>query len=408
MEIGSRKLAAVMFTDMVGFTASMQGDESRARDRRRRYVDAMHRSHVIHGGTVVQWLGDGALSTFSSAVAAVRTAVDLQREMRRNDPIDVRVGIHIGDVMMEETGLLGDAVNLASRIESFAIPGAVMLSDAIHDQVKNQADLSFVDLGAYRLKNVGRPYRILAVEASGLVVPPSGLLEGKGDRAFLLPVTLPERTGRLFGRHEERKRVGGLLENHRLVTVTGPGGIGKTTLAVAVGRDAVPRFDAVVFLSLAAVDDPKAVLPAIADILEIKESDERQVLEGIVSFLADHRVLLILDNFEQVSDAAPHLGEILSACRRTHLLVASRGPLHLQREVVVPLAPLPVPVNVDDMSGAAAALLADAARRVKSDFAVTPENRPCGGNHLPCPRWAAACARTCRRSPASARTSSIG
>jgi predicted ATPase len=366
-----------MFTDLVGFTELMQADEAQARARRRRYVDAMNRFHEIHGGTIMGWLGDGALSIFPSAAASVRCAADIQREIRGDDPVEMRVGIHIGDVELAETGLLGDAVNLASRIESFAVPGAVMLSDAIHDQVKNQVDLSFVDLGSYRLKNVGRPYRILALDAPGLVVPPPGHLEGKGDRAVLLPVTLPERSGRVFGRDDQLSRLSELLDERRLVTLIGPGGIGKTTLAVAAGRAAGGSFDAVAFVPLAAVDAPELVVPAIADTLEVKQSEERSALDGVVSFLGDHRVLLILDNFEQVSEIAPEIAEIVRSCPSTHVLVTSRGPLHLGDETVFPVAPLELPTSedLDELAASpAVALLVDAAGRASPGFQVTVEN----------------------------------
>ncbi len=377
MEVGSRRLAAVMFTDLVGFTAHMQSDEADAQARRARYVDAMNRFHETHGGTVEKWLGDGALSTFPSAAASVRCAADIQREIRGDDPVEMRVGIHIGDVEMSETGLLGDAVNLASRIESFAVPGAVMLSDAIHDQVKNQADLSFVDLGSYRLKNVGRPYRILALDAPDLVVPPPGHLEGKGDRALLLPVTLPERLGRVFGRDDQLRRLSDVLHERRLVTLVGPGGIGKTTLAVAAGKAAGGRFDAVAFVPLAAVDAPELVVPAIADALEIKQSEERSALDGVLSFLGEHRVLVILDNFEQVSEVAPDIGEIVRSCPATHVLVTSRGPLHLADETVFGVAPLELPQteDIDAMAASPAVeLLVDAAGRASPGFQVTVEN----------------------------------
>ena len=391
VEVGSRRLAAVMFTDMVGFTALMQTDEAEARVRRARYVDAMTRFHEIHGGSVEKWLGDGALSIFPSAASSVRCAADIQREIREDDPVEMRVGIHIGDVTMVETGLLGDAVNLASRIESFAVPGAVMMSDAIHDQVKNQADLSFVDLGAYRLKNVGRPYRILALDAPGLVVPPPGHLEGKGDRAVLLPVTLPERSGRVFGRDDQLNRLSALLDDRRLVTLIGPGGIGKTTLAVTAGKTAGGRFDAVAFVPLAAVDAPELVVPAIADTLEVKQSEERSPLDGVLSFLGDHRVLLILDNFEQVTDAAPEIAEIVRSCPSTHVLVTSRGPLHLTDETVFPVAPLELPQaeDLDALAGSpAVALLVDAARRVSPDFEVTRRERCLRSEYLPSTGWA--------------------
>src|SRR2546421_714368 len=123
-----RRLVAVMFTDMVGYTALMQADEKTAVERRDRYMRALDREHANAGGTIVQRLGDGSMSMFPSALAAVEAAVAMQRELAEAE-IPVRVGIHVGDVLVEPERLTGDAVNVAARVESFAVPGAVLVSD---------------------------------------------------------------------------------------------------------------------------------------------------------------------------------------------------------------------------------------------------------------------------------------
>ena len=136
-----RRLAAVMFCDMVGFTAAMQEDEQAAlanRDRYRSVIDGMHGEF---GGEIVQYYGDGTLSIFGSTVDAVHCAVAIQQTLSEDPVVPVRVGLHIGDVVVEDHGLLGDAVNVASRVESFGQPGAVLVSDSVCDLVKNQPDL---------------------------------------------------------------------------------------------------------------------------------------------------------------------------------------------------------------------------------------------------------------------------
>jgi hypothetical protein len=169
-----------MFTDMVGFTAAMQEDEQSALALRDRYRTVIEDLHDRLGGEIVQYYGDGALSMFPNAVDAVTCAVAIQKELSQAPEVPVRVGLHVGDVVVEDHGLLGDAVNVASRIESFGMPGAVLVSDSIHDLVKNQHDLEFVSLGEFHLDNVARPFGIFAVDTDGLVVPDPSSLAGKG------------------------------------------------------------------------------------------------------------------------------------------------------------------------------------------------------------------------------------
>jgi adenylate cyclase len=149
-----RRLVAVMFTDMVGVHRDDAGRERLALDKRAQYTRALETHHDAGGGTIVQRLGDGRLSMFPNAIDAVLAAVRIQQELTAQD-VPVRIGIHLGEVIVEPPGLVGDAVNIASRIESFAGPGSVMLSDAVHDQIKNRTEVAFAPLG-FRLKNVGR------------------------------------------------------------------------------------------------------------------------------------------------------------------------------------------------------------------------------------------------------------
>ena len=136
---------------------------------------------------------------FPSALAAAQAAVAIQQELAAQD-VSVRVGIHVGEVIVEPERLTGDAVNIAARIESFACPAAVMLSDDAYAQLRNRSDISVVPLGEFRLKNVGRPFELYAVAAEGLVVPDPETLEGKGERLALLPTNLPVSATPLVGR----------------------------------------------------------------------------------------------------------------------------------------------------------------------------------------------------------------
>src|SRR6266851_867820 len=132
-----------MFTDMVGYTALMQADERLGLEKRDRYIRALENHHDAFGGTIVQRLGDGSMSMFPSSLAAVLAAVAIQRELAAQE-VPVRIGVHVGEVIFEPERLTGDAVNIATRIESFAVPGGVMLSDTARDQLKNRTDVGVV------------------------------------------------------------------------------------------------------------------------------------------------------------------------------------------------------------------------------------------------------------------------
>ena len=244
-----RRLVAVMFTDMVGYTALMQADERLGLDRRDRYMRALESHHDAFGGTIVQRLGDGSMSMFPSSLAAVLAAVAIQRELAAHD-VPVRIGVHVGEVIVERERLTGEAVNIAARIESFAVPGGVMLSDTAYDQIKNRGDVGVVRLGRFRLKNVGRPFELYAVSADGIVVPDPGALEGKGERFASLPSNLPDPVAPLLGRAADLGRSSSLSREHRVVTITGPGGVGKTRIVVELGRLLAPEFlDGVAFIA---------------------------------------------------------------------------------------------------------------------------------------------------------------
>ncbi|MEP6893784.1 MAG: adenylate/guanylate cyclase domain-containing protein, partial [Gaiellaceae bacterium] len=275
-----RRLVAVMFTDMVGYTALMQTDERVALEKRDRYVRALENHHEAFDGRIVQRLGDGSMSMFPSSLAAVRAAVAIQQELSAQDVL-VRIGVHVGEVIVEAERLTGEAVNIAARIESFAVAGGVMLSDSAYDQIKNQSDVGVVALGRFRLKNVGRPFELYAVSADGIVVPDAEALEGKGERFASLPSNLSDPVSPLIGRADEVASLVELARGHRVVTITGPGGVGKTRLLVELGRMLSPEFlDGVAFVGLADVTDSAQFLATVADTLDVKEAEGRTLGDG--------------------------------------------------------------------------------------------------------------------------------
>ena len=167
----SRKLAAIMFADMVNYTALMQEDESKARAMRDRLRNAHSALVAQYSGQILQIYGDGVLCSFASAIEATHCAIELQKSLREKPKIPVRIGIHVCDVIFEEGGIVGDGVNVASRIEQVAANGGICVSDRVYDDIKNQPEIEAKSLGPMELKNVKRPIEIFALTGEGLAVP---------------------------------------------------------------------------------------------------------------------------------------------------------------------------------------------------------------------------------------------
>ena len=178
----SRQLAAIMFADIVGYTAIMQEDESQAFLFRNKFQKKLEDVVAIHRGDIIQFMGDGALCKFSSSTEAVRASLELQLEMRNTPLVPLRIGIHTGDVMLEGNNAYGDGVNIASRLESFATPGSIFISAKVHDDIKNHKELQTIALGRFALKNVKTPIEIFAISNSGLNIPDAATLAGKGEK----------------------------------------------------------------------------------------------------------------------------------------------------------------------------------------------------------------------------------
>jgi adenylate cyclase len=167
----SRKLAAIMFTDIFGFTPLMENDEADARQKRSRYKKVLDRFHKQYNGEIIKDMGDGSLSVFTNSVDTVWCAVEIQKELREPVNIPVRTSIHTGNVLFQQGDVMGDAVNIASRMESFAAPGSVFISGKVYDEIKNQKDIEVVLLGKFELNDVSVPMEIFAVSNDDLVIP---------------------------------------------------------------------------------------------------------------------------------------------------------------------------------------------------------------------------------------------
>lgn len=186
-----RQLAAILFADMTGYTALMQENEQLARLKRRRLKEVLEETVARYNGKILQYYGDGSLSIFNSAIDSVRCAIDIQQQLQLDPKVELRMGIHTGDVIIEEEAIYGDGVNLSSRIESLAVPGSVFISEKVYDEIRNQENISTREMGYFELKNVKQAVRVFAIANNGIIVPSREELRGNrkqtSNRLAVLP-----------------------------------------------------------------------------------------------------------------------------------------------------------------------------------------------------------------------------
>ena len=194
----TRKLSTILFGDIAGYTSLMASDEKYALGLLNQFKSELEQIVPGHGGEIIQYFGDACLLSFDSTTQGVQCAIELQKNFRRND-IPIRIGMHLGEVVFKNNNAFGDGVNIASRIESMSVPGAIVVSKAIRDQIQNKTEFTLSSLGLFDFKNVPEPMNIYAVANEGLVVPGPEDLKGKGKptvskrskwQAFVLPVVL--------------------------------------------------------------------------------------------------------------------------------------------------------------------------------------------------------------------------
>jgi predicted ATPase/class 3 adenylate cyclase len=372
-----------LFTDIEGSTRLLQELGDRYAAVRDEHAAILRRAVAEAGGVEVSTEGDSFFVAFPSPLAAVRAAVAAQRGLAAHDwppgrPVRVRMGLHTGEGVLGGDNYVGLDVNRAARIAAAGHGGQVIVSDATRGLVAHAVPegVSFRDLGPHRLKDIARPERLhdLVVEGLRADFPPPRTLDARRDN---LPVQLTS----FVGRKEEIAEVSRLLDRARLVTLSGPGGVGKTRLAVAVAERLRDRFAAgIVFVPLAAVTQPELALAGIARAVDADLAGTRVPLEALAEQLGDDRWLLVLDNLEQVIDVAGALDELLARCPGVAILATSRTVLGLGAEREYPVAPLLLPADPAGdpvealMASPAVALFVERARAVRHNFALTQRN----------------------------------
>ncbi len=186
-----RQLAAIMFTDIVGYTALMQENEIVAAKARERHREVFEQQHKVYHGEIIQYYGDGTLSVFKSAIDAAACAIDIQKQISKGAPVPLRIGLHLGDIVFDKSEVYGDGVNVAARIQNLAVAGAVFISAKLNEELRNHPDITTTSLGRFELKNVSRPVEVFAITNPGLVVPASDSLHGNQPSAEKTIAVLP-------------------------------------------------------------------------------------------------------------------------------------------------------------------------------------------------------------------------
>jgi len=182
-----RRLAAILFTDIVGYTSIMQQNETEALNIIKRYTTVLKQSVSDHSGEVLNDYGDGSLCIFSSASEAVQSAWEIQEQLQKDPSIPLRIGLHIGEIFFEDGKILGDGVNLASRIQSIAVGNSILFSEEIQDKIKNIPTFRSVSLGSFEFKNVEKPIVVFALANKGLIVPDRSSITGKLKKKKTMP-----------------------------------------------------------------------------------------------------------------------------------------------------------------------------------------------------------------------------
>lgn len=336
---------ALFFADVEGSTRLLHALGAGYTPVRARMRELVRSTASNRGGYEVDWAGDGVFLAFPRARDAVVAAAELQRALA-DEPwppdtaVRFRIGIHAGEPQVEEDGYVGLDVHIAARICAAGHGGQIVVSRTARDMVGDDPStgISFRPLGSHRLKDVPSPEQLFQLVARGLpeTFPPLRTFGG---------TTLPALHHRLVGRRDDLEEIQTLVARPdvRLVTITGPGGAGKSRLALeAAASAAVER--PVHLVGLASISDPALVPAAIARTLGVRESVGLSLTESVTNALAGTGTLLFLDNFEHLAPAAREVSAMLDRSPDLDVLVTSRAPLRLSGEHIVQLEPL----SVDD------------------------------------------------------------
>jgi predicted ATPase/class 3 adenylate cyclase len=349
-----------LFTDIEGSTRRWESDADAMRVALMAHDDVLRTAIEAHQGFLFSHTGDGVVAAFASPKAAVDAAIAAQRALE----LPVRMGLATGEAELRDGDYFGTVLNRAARVMAAGHGGQILVADSTAGLLSG---VDLLDLGPRRLRDVPMPIGVFQLRATGLRTefPPLRALD-------TTPGNLRPATTSLIGRESDVTEIEAAVRSHRLVTLTGVGGVGKTRLAVEVAARLADEFpDGVWFFELAAVADPGAVPDAVAAVLGISQQPGKSISESVAAALEGRVRLLVIGNCEHVLNAAADLIEaILAQSETVRILVTSREGLGVAEEQLWPVPPLDVGAGIDS---AAVALFAERARAVAPHFSIPDE-----------------------------------
>ena len=376
-----------LFTDVEASTARWEQHPAWMAAAHARHEAILRAAIAAHGGWAYKQIGDAFQAAFQTAPAACAAAVAAQRALAAEPwgapgPLTVRMALHTGTAEERADDYVGPLLNRVARLMAAGHGGQILLTATTCELVRDHLDdgVALRDLGERRLKDLARPEHVWQVVADGLSAefPPLKTLDAR-------PNNLPAQPNAFIGREPRIADALALLRRAdvRLLTLTGPGGTGKTRLALQIAADLLDDYpDGCWFVDLAPLTDPTLVIPTIAQVLGVKDQGARPLLDSLRDFLRAKHLLLVLDNFEQVVDAAPDVAALLVTSPQLAVLVTSRIALRLrgEHEYAVPPLALPDPHHLPPLDRLsqyeAVRLFIDRAVAVQADFAVTNATAP--------------------------------
>lgn len=360
-----------LFTDVEGSTKLWERFPEGMRTALARHDEIMRQAARAHDGHVFKTIGDAFCVAFLSPEQAALAAIEAQRGLQAEDwgevgAVKARMSLHLGTVEMRDNDYFGPTVNRVARLRDAGHGGQILITAAVGERIDRPGQpFTLLDMGEHGLKDLPEPQRLYQICAEGLPQQFATL-----RTLSTHPHNLPAETTAFVGRDRERAEVRALLtrENARLVTLSGFGGTGKTRLSLQVAEDVLAFYpEGVWFTDLSDLSDPALVLPAIARACGLEENPTRTALQLLNDHFRTAHTLLVLDNLEQVEEAAYDVAALLRGCAHLQILVTSRVLLNLSMEHEYEVPPL----DVDDC----VSLFAVRARQTQPSFAVTPENQ---------------------------------
>jgi len=376
----------LLFSDIEGSTVRWDRGSNAMQDAVRRHDAIMRTVIEANQGRVFKTIGDAFCAAFGTAREAVIAALDAQRALTQEDfsevdGLRVRVAIHTGETDERDGDFFGTAVNQVARLLAIGHGGQVLISSISRDLAESALppDISFFSLGEHRLKDLAKPQHVYQLHAPDLPqdFPTLNSLDA-------IPNNLPLQPTNLIGRDEEIREIVALLEQNRLVTLVGSGGIGKTRAALQVATNFLSDSGiGVWFIDLAPLSDASLVVPTVAKTLGLQQSVNQPVLEMLLGYLKRQHLLLVFDNCEHVLPEAARLADAIQrSCPTVSILATSRQGLGVGGEVTYRLPSLSVPSDdvfltlTNAMDYSAVALFVSRARLADPRFLLTDESAP--------------------------------